>query len=66
MYKYHTEEGTTAEREQLKSEVAALDAERARMTALTEARQAQQAEREKALDSERRRTADLGRQADNR
>jgi septal ring factor EnvC (AmiA/AmiB activator) len=54
-----------AEREQLKSEVAALYAERTRMSALVEARQAQQAEREKALEAERTRTADLGRQVDN-
>jgi septal ring factor EnvC (AmiA/AmiB activator) len=54
-----------AEREQLKSEVAALDAERNRMSALVEARQAQQAEREKALEAERTRAADLGRQVDN-
>jgi septal ring factor EnvC (AmiA/AmiB activator) len=55
----------SAEREQLKSEVAALDAERTRMSALVEARQAQQAEREKALEAERTRAADLGRQVDN-
>jgi septal ring factor EnvC (AmiA/AmiB activator) len=53
------------ERDQQKSEFAALDGERARMTALVEARQAQQAEREKALSAERTRAADLGRQVDN-
>ena len=54
-----------AEREQLKTEVAALDAERTRMSALVEARQAQQTDREKALETERSRAADLGRQVDN-
>jgi len=54
-----------AERDRLKSEVAALDGERARMSALVEARQKQQAEREKALDAERSRAADLARNVDN-
>ena len=54
-----------AERDQLKAEIASLDGERARMTALTEERQKQQAEREKALEAEKSRAADLGRQADN-
>jgi septal ring factor EnvC (AmiA/AmiB activator) len=54
-----------AERDRLKSEVAALDGEHARMTALVEARQKQQAEREKALDAERSRAADLARNVDN-
>lgn len=54
-----------AERDRLKGEVAALEAERARMTALTDARQKQQAEHEKALEAERTRAGDLGRQVDN-
>ena len=53
------------ERDQLKSEFASLDGERFRMTALVEARQAQQADREKALNAERQKAADLGRQVDN-
>jgi septal ring factor EnvC (AmiA/AmiB activator) len=53
------------ERDQLKAEFTSLDSERARMTALIDARQAQQAEREKALTAERTRAADLGRQVDN-
>jgi murein hydrolase activator len=55
----------TAERDRLKSEVASLGNERARMTALLEERQKQQAEREKALEGERARTADLAKQVDN-
>jgi septal ring factor EnvC (AmiA/AmiB activator) len=55
----------TAERDRLKSEVASLGNERTRMTALIEERQKQQAEREKALDAERARAAELGRQVDN-
>src|SRR5665647_352162 len=51
-----------AEREQLKAEVASLDAERGRMTALVAERQKQQAEHEKALEAERTRTTDLARQ----
>jgi murein hydrolase activator len=54
-----------AEREQLKTEVAALDGERARMTALVEARQKQLAEREKALEAERSRAGTLAQQVDN-
>jgi septal ring factor EnvC (AmiA/AmiB activator) len=54
-----------AERDRLKSEVAALDGERTRMTALIDVRQKQQAEREKALDTERSRAADLARNVDN-
>ncbi len=53
------------ERDQLKSESASLESERARMTALVEARQAQQADREKALTAEHTRAADLSRQVDN-
>lgn len=55
----------TAERDKLKVEVAALDAERTRMSALIEERQKQQAEREQALAAERARAADLARQVDN-
>jgi len=54
-----------AEREQLKSEVASLDGERTRMTALIDERQKQQAEREKSLEAERARAGDLARQVDN-
>lgn len=54
-----------AERDRLKTEVASLDTERARMTALIAERQKQQAEREKALDAERARTGELARQVDN-
>ncbi|HEY7232479.1 MAG TPA: peptidoglycan DD-metalloendopeptidase family protein [Pseudolabrys sp.] len=53
------------EREQLKVEAAALDAERTRMAALVQERQKQLAEREKALDSERSRASTLAQQADN-
>jgi murein hydrolase activator len=53
------------EREQLKTEVAALDGERARMTALVGERQKQLAEREKALESERLRAGTLAQQVDN-
>ncbi len=54
-----------AERDRLTSEVASLGNERTRMTALIEERQKQQTEREKALDAERTRAAQLGRQVDN-
>jgi septal ring factor EnvC (AmiA/AmiB activator) len=54
-----------AERDRLKSEVASLDGERERMTALVEERQKQQAEREKALDAERSRASDLAHNVDN-
>ena len=54
-----------AEREQLKTEVAALDGERARMTALVGERQKQLAEREKALEAERSRAGTLAQQVDN-
>ena len=53
------------ERDRLNAEVASLATERARMAALIEARQKQQAEREKALEAERTRTGELARQADN-
>ena len=55
----------TAERDRLKNEVASLGNERTRMTALIGERQKQQTEREKALDAERTRAAQLGRQVDN-
>jgi len=51
-----------AERDRLKSDVAALDQDRARTTALVEERQKQQAEREKALAAERAQAAELARQ----
>jgi septal ring factor EnvC (AmiA/AmiB activator) len=54
-----------AEREQLNKEVASLGDERARMVALVDERQKQQADREKALAAERAHAADLARQADN-
>jgi septal ring factor EnvC (AmiA/AmiB activator) len=54
-----------AERDQLKTEVAALDGERTRMTALVEERQKQISDREKALDAERARAGNLARDVDN-
>jgi septal ring factor EnvC (AmiA/AmiB activator) len=54
-----------AERDRLKNEVASLGSERTRMTALVGERQKQQAEREKALDAERARAAELAHQVDN-
>jgi septal ring factor EnvC (AmiA/AmiB activator) len=54
-----------AEREQLKTEVAALDGERTRMTALVGERQKQLAERERALEAERSRAGTLAQQVDN-
>jgi septal ring factor EnvC (AmiA/AmiB activator) len=54
-----------AERDQLKAEVASLDSESIRMSALVEERQKQLAEREKALDAERARAGGLARQVDN-
>ena len=54
-----------SERSQLDSEVASLGAERSRMTALIDERQKQQADREKALNAEQTRAADLARQVDN-
>jgi septal ring factor EnvC (AmiA/AmiB activator) len=54
-----------AEREQLKTEVATLDGERSRMTALVDERQKQLAEREKALEAERSRAGALAQQVDN-
>jgi murein hydrolase activator len=54
-----------AERDRLKTELAALDGERARMTALVAERQKQQADREKALEAERSRAGELARNVDN-
>jgi septal ring factor EnvC (AmiA/AmiB activator) len=54
-----------AERDRLKNEVASLDTERTRMTALVGERQKQQSEREKALDAERARAGQLAHQVDN-
>jgi septal ring factor EnvC (AmiA/AmiB activator) len=54
-----------AERDRQKTEVASLDGERARMSALVDARQKQQADSEKALEAERARATDLARQVDN-
>ncbi|MGB9385054.1 MAG: peptidoglycan DD-metalloendopeptidase family protein [Pseudolabrys sp.] len=54
-----------AERDQLKTEVAALDGEHARMTALVDERQKQISDREKALDAERARAGNLARDVDN-
>lgn len=52
-----------AERDKLKQDVAALDTERTRMSALVEERQKQQAEREQALGAEQAKAAALARQA---
>jgi septal ring factor EnvC (AmiA/AmiB activator) len=54
-----------AERDRLNNEVASLNTESMRMTALVGERQKQQAEREKALDAERARAAELAHQVDN-
>ena len=54
-----------AERDRLKARGRLADDERARMTALIEERQKQQAESEKALDAERARAAELAHQVDN-
>ena len=54
-----------AERDRLKNEVTSLGSERTRMTALVGERQKQQADREKALDAERARAAELAHQVDN-
>jgi septal ring factor EnvC (AmiA/AmiB activator) len=53
------------ERDQLNLEVASLDGERARMTALVYERQKQLADREHALDAERARAGGLAREVDN-
>jgi septal ring factor EnvC (AmiA/AmiB activator) len=55
----------TAERDRLKTEIASLDSERTRMSALIAERQKQQAEREQALAAERTRAAELAKQVDN-
>jgi len=55
----------TAERDRLRNEFAALDGERARMSALIAERQKQQADREQALAAERTRAAEFARQVDN-
>ena len=52
------------EQNRLKGEVAALDKDRLRIAALVEARQKQQADREKSLDDERARAAALAREAE--
>jgi murein hydrolase activator len=54
-----------AEREVLGRDLAALSQERTRMTVLVQERQRKQNETEKALESERGRAIQLGRQADN-
>jgi murein hydrolase activator len=54
-----------AERDQMKAQIASLDGERARMTALVAERQKQQAEREKSLVAERAHASDLARNVDN-
>ncbi|HME29861.1 MAG TPA: peptidoglycan DD-metalloendopeptidase family protein [Pseudolabrys sp.] len=54
-----------AEHEQLRDEVASLDGERTRMTALVEERQRQLADRESALNAERARADNLARDVDN-
>lgn len=54
-----------AERERLDGEIASLNQERMRMSALVDERQRQEADREKALAAERTRAADLARQVDN-
>jgi septal ring factor EnvC (AmiA/AmiB activator) len=53
------------EHDRLKAEVASLDNERTRMTALVGERQKQQVERQKALEAERARATELAQQADN-
>jgi septal ring factor EnvC (AmiA/AmiB activator) len=53
------------ERDQLKAEVAALDGERDRMSALVQERQKHLTEREKALEAERARAGSLAQQVDN-
>jgi septal ring factor EnvC (AmiA/AmiB activator) len=53
------------ERDNLKKEMASIDSDRSRLTALTSERQRQQADRETALAAERARAVDLVRQTDN-
>jgi septal ring factor EnvC (AmiA/AmiB activator) len=52
------------ERDRLKDEVASLESERTRMSVLITERQKQEADREKALDAERTRAADLAKKAE--
>ncbi len=52
-----------AERDKLKAEIASIESERARMSALIDERQRQQVEREASLSSERSRALELSRQA---
>jgi septal ring factor EnvC (AmiA/AmiB activator) len=54
-----------AEQSRLKSEMASIDTDRERMTALVDERQKQQTERETALAAERSKATDLARQTDN-
>jgi septal ring factor EnvC (AmiA/AmiB activator) len=54
-----------SERDRLKTEVAAIADDRARVTALIAERQKQQTEREASLNAERARTTELARQTDN-
>jgi septal ring factor EnvC (AmiA/AmiB activator) len=54
-----------AEQSRLKSEMASIETDRARMTALVDERQKQQTERETALAAERAKATDLARQTDN-
>jgi murein hydrolase activator len=53
-----------AERDRLKTEIGSIESDRARMAALVDARQKQQAEREATLGAERIRALELSRQAD--
>jgi septal ring factor EnvC (AmiA/AmiB activator) len=52
-----------AERDKLKAEIASIESERTRMSALIDERQRQQVEREASLSSERSRALELSRQA---
>jgi murein hydrolase activator len=54
----------TAERDRLKNEIASVETDRARMTALIGERQRQQADRQASLAAERARSVDLARQSD--
>jgi len=55
----------TIERDQLQKQVASLEQERKRTSALVTERRKQQAEREKTLEAERTRAGDLAKQVDN-
>lgn len=55
----------TEERDKLRGEIASLETERTRMSALVAERQKQQTEREQALATERVRAGELARQVDN-